>query len=285
MARSRNIKPGFFVNDLLAEIEPIGRLLFIGLWTIADKDGRLLDRPRRIHAACLPYEQANVDLCLDQLQSKGFILRYSIDGESYIQIINWLKHQRPHHKEKRGEIPEPTENCYKNQEDIHACAKHDPSMTHLAQPCPDMTRLIPDTGYLIPDTGLLIPDTGLLIPDTGLPIPDTTEKILSSKLNDCAKNVLLHLNKKTGKNFKPVESNLKFIRARLRETGQSVLTLTAVVDLKTAEWINDPTFSKYLRPSTLFNAEKYSQYYGEIGVETPQQRNDRELNEWAGDNQ
>ena len=36
MARARNIKPAFFDNDELAENEPLGRLLFIGLWTLAD---------------------------------------------------------------------------------------------------------------------------------------------------------------------------------------------------------------------------------------------------------
>jgi hypothetical protein len=48
MARSRNIKPGFFTNDELAECHPLGRLLFAGLWTIADKEGRLDDRPKKL---------------------------------------------------------------------------------------------------------------------------------------------------------------------------------------------------------------------------------------------
>jgi len=43
--RSRNIKPGFFMNELLPEIELLGRLLFIGLWLLADREGRLEDRP------------------------------------------------------------------------------------------------------------------------------------------------------------------------------------------------------------------------------------------------
>ena len=30
---ARNIKPAFFDNDELAENDPLGRLLFIGLWT------------------------------------------------------------------------------------------------------------------------------------------------------------------------------------------------------------------------------------------------------------
>ena len=39
MSRSRNIKPGFFKNEHLAECQPLARLLFIGLWTLADREG------------------------------------------------------------------------------------------------------------------------------------------------------------------------------------------------------------------------------------------------------
>lgn len=107
MARSRNIKPGFFTNDLLAEVDPLGRLLFAGLWTLADREGRLEDRPKRIKVQTLPYDNCNMDDLLDQLQEYGFVLRYEVDGNRYIQIVNWDKHQNPHIKEAASEIPAP----------------------------------------------------------------------------------------------------------------------------------------------------------------------------------
>jgi hypothetical protein len=61
MARARNIKPGFFANDVLAEIDPLGRLLFAGLWTIADREGRLEDRIKKIKAQILPYDDCDCD--------------------------------------------------------------------------------------------------------------------------------------------------------------------------------------------------------------------------------
>jgi len=105
VARARNIKPGFFLNDLLAEIEPLGRLLFAGLWTIADREGRLEDRPKKIKAAVLPYDDCDIDHLLDELEKRDFILRYEVDGEKYIQITNFTKHQNPHYKEVKSEIP------------------------------------------------------------------------------------------------------------------------------------------------------------------------------------
>lgn len=109
MARTRYLKPGFFKNELLAEIDPLGRLLFAGLWTIADREGRLEDRPKRIKAEILPYDDCNVDELLDSLHKKGFILRYEVEGERYIQILNFSKHQNPHPREAKSVIPAPHE--------------------------------------------------------------------------------------------------------------------------------------------------------------------------------
>lgn len=107
MARSRNIKPGFFLNDELAQLEMAARLLFAGLWTIADREGRLEDRPLRIKAEVLPYDSCNVDDLLTQLHDAGFIKRYKHDTKNYIQIINFTKHQNPHKNEATSTIPAP----------------------------------------------------------------------------------------------------------------------------------------------------------------------------------
>jgi hypothetical protein len=64
MARARNIKPGFFLNDELAECEPLARLLFAGLWCIADREGRLEDKPKRIKVEILPYDDCDIDYLL-----------------------------------------------------------------------------------------------------------------------------------------------------------------------------------------------------------------------------
>lgn len=142
MARARNIKPGFFTNDELADVNPLGRLLFIGLWTIADREGRIEDRPRRIKAEVLPYDDVDCDNLLNELAENGFILRYSVAGEQYIQVLNFNKHQNPHVKESASEIPAP--------DLTGASTVQEPDM-HSENPA-DSLNLIPDTGYLNPDT-------------------------------------------------------------------------------------------------------------------------------------
>lgn len=149
MARSRNIKPGFFTNEDLVEIDPLGRLLFIGLWTLADREGRLGDRPKKIKMEVFPCDNCDVDNLLAQLRDKGFILRYEVDGEKYIQIVNFSKHQNPHKNEKPSEIPAP--NCEKA-----ASAPEESSTT------PVMERTTPEKAASAPEKAVATPADSLI---------------------------------------------------------------------------------------------------------------------------
>lgn len=108
MPRARNIKPAFFENELLGEMSCETRLLFIGLWTLADREGRLENRPRRIAKQLFPYDDFEIEPLMDNLASKGFLLRYNVDAKEYFQIVNFAVHQKPHYKEKESNIPAPS---------------------------------------------------------------------------------------------------------------------------------------------------------------------------------
>lgn len=101
------LKPGFFMNEALAELRPMARLLYAGLWTIADRKGRLEDRPKRIKGSILPYDAVDIEALLNALQHAQFIHRYSVGEHRYIQIPAFLKHQHPHVKEPPSTIPAP----------------------------------------------------------------------------------------------------------------------------------------------------------------------------------
>lgn len=106
MARARNIKPSIMDNEELAELEPVARLLFIYLWMLADREGRLEDRPKRIAAQALPYDRdVDVGAMLDALHKAGFIIRYQAQGVACIQITAFLKHQSPHMRESDSALP------------------------------------------------------------------------------------------------------------------------------------------------------------------------------------
>lgn len=150
MARARNIKPKFFQNEELAEVPALGRLLFIGLWTICDFRGCLEYRPKRIRAQLLPYDECDTEALLKNLEKSGFIQTYSVKGQRYIKIVTFERHQTPHKNERDAgtEFPDITEkdpeinelNGIQNNPDKNGT-------THASSlfPLPDYPILNPDT--------------------------------------------------------------------------------------------------------------------------------------------
>lgn len=158
MARARNLKPGFFTDDELCELPPLVRILFAGLWCLSDRKGRLEDRPRKIKAEILPYDECDCGAMLAQLHDAGFISRYSRGGVRYIQIDRFTKHQNPHVKEPDSTIPEPCEHCAYDCECTGLERCEEPTI-------PEATGLIPDSGFPQPDSGFPQPAPGADPPD------------------------------------------------------------------------------------------------------------------------
>lgn len=99
-------------------------------------------------------------------------------------------------------------------------------------------------------------------------IPTPSSSSSSSSTNNkeaCA--ILSYLNAKVGRTYKPVQANLSLITARLKD-GATEQECLAVIDGKVSAWANDPKWTQYLRPKTLFNATNFAQYVGELGTIT-----------------
>lgn len=112
MPRIRYLKPEFFTDEDLGELPFQTRLTYQGLWCHADKEGRLEDRPKFLKAMIFPYDDVDIEIELELLSKfKGnntpFIQRYQNGDGKYIQIIQWHKHQKPHHTEKESVFPPP----------------------------------------------------------------------------------------------------------------------------------------------------------------------------------
>lgn len=103
--RARNIKPGFWKNEDLVDLAFEHRLLFIGLWMLADREGRLEDRPKRIKMELFPCDDVNIEAGLQELCAMGLLERYESQGVKVVLITKFAEHQSPHHSEKRSELP------------------------------------------------------------------------------------------------------------------------------------------------------------------------------------
>lgn len=252
MARSRNIKPGFFTNEELAEIDPLGRLLFIGLWTLADREGRLEDRPKRIKIEILPYDNCDVDSLLTQLDDARFITRYVVNGKKYMQINKFIKHQNPHPKEAVSQIPaimvdsgkdpdlQIESNLITRQVIGKQVASHEKDMTSRAD------SLQSDSLPLIPGSSLPLTSTSLRDEYTLSGNPDTAAEIVK------------YLNQRTGSEYRSTtKKTITLIKTRIKE-GFTFADFVNVIDKKFEEW-HDTKFQTYLRPETLFGT-KFESY-------------------------
>lgn len=161
--RARNLKPGFFKNEKLGTAEPINAVVFEGLWCLADREGRLEDRPLRIHAEINPYRhQSSTVQALGWLHAEHFIVRYIVDGTPYIVIPTFPEHQNPHVREPPSKIP-PPEKGELIQVPTLAPVQHSAEPV----PAPVQHQFGPaDSGFPLPDSPFPLPDSGLRIPST-----------------------------------------------------------------------------------------------------------------------
>jgi hypothetical protein len=97
MARIRTIKPEFPQSEKIGALSRDARLLFIQLWTVVDDEGRTRAASRMLASLLYPYDDdapALIGDWMDELEAKGHIRRYVVDGSQYLDIPNWLKHQK-----------------------------------------------------------------------------------------------------------------------------------------------------------------------------------------------
>lgn len=90
------IDPQFFLDEDLAAMSPHARLLYIGLWTIADDvNATLPNRPKWIKAQIFPYENVDIERVLSELSASTHILLFTAsDKEKYWYIPSFKDHQR-----------------------------------------------------------------------------------------------------------------------------------------------------------------------------------------------
>jgi hypothetical protein len=98
-ARIRTIKPDFWDDDKVASVSRPARLTFLGLISaMSDDEGRCRGNPRVVRAAAYPLDDDvsadEIDSHLEELRKQRLIVRYAINGQQYIQVVNFTRHQR-----------------------------------------------------------------------------------------------------------------------------------------------------------------------------------------------
>lgn len=155
-----------------------------------------------------------------------------------------------------------------NQNEVHLLTEENPNEVHLlAEEHPNEVHLLttenPNVVPLKPERRSVKPERGSY---KGIQeeIQEEIKDIVGKPdYAEISVNVIDYLNSKTGKKFKTGKAHKKHITARLKE-GHTFNDLISVIDKKTTEWLTDPHMNEYLRPSTLFNSEKFEGYLNAI---------------------
>jgi hypothetical protein len=96
MARIRTLKPTFFTSLTIGALSVNARFTFMGLWTHADDEGRMVYEPRLFKAAIWPLDDRSFDDIADdcvqleragQTDTKpGLVRHYVVAGRSYLDV-------------------------------------------------------------------------------------------------------------------------------------------------------------------------------------------------------
>lgn len=113
MARKRMIDPSMWINEDFGTLSTLAKLVFIGLFSNADDEGRGKASPAYIKAVLFPYNDdlriADIEKTLLEISSKMSVIFYSCDENKYYTLTSWDRWQKID-KPTNSQIPEFEEN-------------------------------------------------------------------------------------------------------------------------------------------------------------------------------
>ena len=104
MGRIRTVKPEFFTSEDIVALPPLTRLLYIALWCEADREGRLVWKPRTMKLRYFPADDCDMDAMCAEVVAQGLVKLYG-DGLAYIP--SFTEHQHVNPREAASTLPEP----------------------------------------------------------------------------------------------------------------------------------------------------------------------------------
>lgn len=111
MARQRFIHPTIWKDPLFGRLQPLEQLLFIGMFSIADDEGRLLADPAYLRAEIFPYKDHTAkkvktvrDSLVERMEN---VHLYQASGIEYIALLKWGDFQKPKYPTP-SKIPPPS---------------------------------------------------------------------------------------------------------------------------------------------------------------------------------
>ena len=95
--RIRTLKPEIWADEEFGHLDPWARLLFIGLITMADDEGRLRAPAAAVLGHVFPYDDIapkRLSGWLQAIEEANLIVQYEDGRTQYVAITGWNAHQR-----------------------------------------------------------------------------------------------------------------------------------------------------------------------------------------------
>lgn len=115
MARKRMISPEIWDSENFSKLSILARLVFIGMFSNADDEGRGKAKAAFLKSKLFPYDEsmrvADVESALDEVAENMSVTMYSHDGNEYYSFDNWKKWQKVDKPSPSNIIPYDSESC------------------------------------------------------------------------------------------------------------------------------------------------------------------------------
>lgn len=98
MARKRMIDPNIWQSEDFGKLSNLAKIVFIGLFSLADDEGRGRANPMYLKSNLFPYNEdmrsADIEKALSEISSNMSVDFYSCDGSSYYSLLSWYTFQK-----------------------------------------------------------------------------------------------------------------------------------------------------------------------------------------------
>ena len=109
------ISPEIWDSENFSKLSILARLVFIGMFSNADDEGRGKAKAAFLKSKLFPYDEsmrvADVESALDEVAENMSVTMYSHDGNEYYSFDNWKKWQKVDKPSPSNIIPYDSESC------------------------------------------------------------------------------------------------------------------------------------------------------------------------------
>jgi hypothetical protein len=110
MARKRMLSPDIWESESFSSLSDLAKILFIGLISLSDDEGRGKANPSYIKSMLFPYDEnrrvADVKSALSEIARCTSTQFYNVNGNEYYCLTNWEKWQKID-KPSKSKLPAP----------------------------------------------------------------------------------------------------------------------------------------------------------------------------------